>query len=204
MSRESHWNAIYRAKWEEDLSWFEGLPATSLAMVEAAGLTADTCVIDVGAGESRLVDALLAKGLHCLAVLDVSAEALRHTQARVGAASDLVTWIEADVTGHWQLKPMDIWHDRAVFHFLTDSDDRNRYLAHLRGTLKPHGYAIIATFAPDGPPSCSGLPVVRYSPETLVAEFGADFSLVESRPYRHVTPSGAEQSFQYSRLLRIH
>lgn len=204
MSRESHWDAIYRAKEERDLSWFEGLPAISLAMVEAAGLTADTCVIDVGGGESRLVDALLAKGLHCLAVLDVSAEALRCTQTRVGAPSDLVTWIEADVTGNWQLKPMDIWHDRAVFHFLTDSEDRNRYLARLRGTLKLHGHAIIATFAPDGPATCSGLPVVRYSPETLVAEFGADFSVVEARSYRHVTPAGAEQSFQYSRLLRLH
>ena len=204
MSRESHWNAIYRAKREQDLSWFEGVPATSLAMIEAAGLTTDSCVIDVGGGESRLVDALLARGLHCLAVLDVSAEALRHARARLGAQSDLVTWIEADVTGNWQLKPMDIWHDRAVFHFLTDSEDRNRYCAHVRGTLKPHGSAIIATFALDGPPSCSGLPVVRYSPETLVAEFGADFSLVEARSYRHVTPRGEEQSFQYSRLLRIH
>lgn len=204
MSSESHWNAIYRAKGEREVSWFEGLPATSLAMLEAAGLTAETCVIDVGGGESRLVDALLAKGLDCLAVLDVSGEALRHAQSRVGTASDVVAWIEADVTGDWHLKPMDIWHDRAVFHFLIDAEDRNRYVRHLRATLKLHGQVIIATFAPDGPPSCSGLPVVRYAPDALAAELGADFSLVETRSHRHVTPLGVEQSFQYSRLLRIH
>lgn len=204
MSRETHWNTIYRTKSEREVSWFEGLPAISLAMIEAAGLTADTCVIDVGGGESRLVDALLAKGLDCLAVLDVSGEALRHAQSRVGAAADVVAWIEADVTGDWQLKPMDIWHDRAVFHFLTSEEDRNRYLAHLRATLKPKGTAIIATFALDGPPSCSGLPIVRYSPQTLAAELGEEFSLVEARAHCHVTPWGTEQSYQYSRLERVH
>ena len=110
--------------------------------------------------------------------------------------------IQADVTGAWDLKPMDIWHDRAVFHFLTERDDRARYLEHLRHTLKPGGSAIIATFALDGPEMCSGLPVARYSPETLAAELGEGFDLVEARPYQHVTPWGAAQSFQYSRFQR--
>jgi SAM-dependent methyltransferase len=159
-------------------------------------------VVDIGGGESRLVDALLARGLHCVAVLDVSGEALRHAQARLGAAAQSVTWVEADVTGAWSLAPMDIWHDRAVFHFLIDPAARARYVRHLRGTLKPQGSAIIATFALDGPERCSGLPVHRYSPETLAAELGDAFTLVEWRAHRHVTPWGAAQSFQYSWFRR--
>jgi trans-aconitate methyltransferase len=113
--------------------------------MEAAGLTSETCVIDVGGGDSRVVDALVARGLDCVAVLDVSETALRRAQARLGAAARLVTWIEADVTGDWTLKPVDIWHDRAVFHFLVTPADRERYKTHLQRTLKATGAAIIAT-----------------------------------------------------------
>jgi trans-aconitate methyltransferase len=158
----------------------------------------------VGGGESRLIDTLLAEGLDCLAVLDVSHEALEHARARIGAPAHVVTWIESDVTGAWSLKPMDIWHDRAVFHFLVEADDRLRYLTHLRKTLKVNGGAIIATFAPDGPDTCSGLPVARYSPDALAAELGDEFRLMESRQHPHITPSGTVQSFQYSRFQRIH
>ena len=203
MNRHDHWNAIYSTKGEQGVSWFEALPSVSVEMIEAAGLTPDTCVVDVGGGESRLVDTLLARGLECLAVLDISGEALHHAQARIGAAAQIVTWIQADVTGAWSLKPMDVWHDRAVFHFLTVPEDRAHYRDHLVATLKPHGSAIIATFAPDGPEKCSGLPVARYSPETLATELGTAFQLVEARPYRHLTPRGAEQSFQYSRFVRV-
>ena len=202
MTRQEHWNAIYRTKRDADLSWFEALPTVSLEFLEAAGLTADTCVVDVGGGESRLVDALLARGLDCLAVLDVSGEALAHAKARLGARAQAVTWIEADVTAAWSLKPMDIWHDRAVFHFLIESEDRARYVAHLRDTLKPGGSAIIATFALDGPATCSGLPVVRYSAQTLAAELGEDFQLAETRAWQHVTPRGGTQTFQYSTFRR--
>ncbi len=160
-SRQRHWDAIYREKGERGVSWFEALPAVSLQMIESIGLTPDTCIVDVGGGESRLIDALLAEGLDCLAVLDVSREALDHARARIGTASKSVTWIEADVMDAWSLKPMDIWHDRAVFHFLVTPEDRRRYIAHLRDTLKVNGSAIIATFAPDGPETCSGLPVAR-------------------------------------------
>ena len=139
-------------------------------MMEAAGLTADTCVFDVGGGDSRLVDALVARGIDCLAVLDISGGALERARARLGRAAATPVWIEADVAGHWSLKPMDIWHDRAVFHFLVEAEDRSRYCAHLRHTLKAGGTAILATFAPDGPERCSGLPVRRYSPETLSTE----------------------------------
>jgi hypothetical protein len=203
MDVKKHWERVYATKTEGDVSWFEALPAVSLRMIEAAGLTADTCVIDVGGGDSRLVDALAARGLDCLAVLDVSAAALQRVRTRLGDAASRFAWIEANVADDWSLEPMDIWHDRAVFHFLTSPDDRAHYRTHLRQTLKVNGAAIIATFALDGPMSCSGLPVARYSPETLCAELGDEFRLVESQPYVHHTPWGSRQSFQYSRLLRV-
>lgn len=200
---KEHWDTIYGTKGEHGVSWFEPLPAVSVEMIESAGLTPETCVIDVGGGESRLIDALLARGLDCLAMLDISGEAIRHAQARLGPPASVVSWIEADVTGAWSLKPMDIWHDRAVFHFLTAPEDRARYRRHLLDTLKVGGSAIVATFALDGPEKCSGLPVVRYSPEALGDELGNCFELVEARPHRHVTPWGAQQSFQYSRFRRV-
>ena len=156
MQRHEHWNAVYDTRQEQQASWFEDLPALSLRMMESAGLTADTCVMDVGGGCSRLVDQLLARNLRCLAVLDVSGSALRHAKARLGEAASVPTWIEADVTADWALQPMDIWHDRAVFHFLTDAEDRNRYRSRLLATLKQGGTAIVATFALQGPPKCSG------------------------------------------------
>jgi SAM-dependent methyltransferase len=204
MNLSDHWNRIYATKAERDVSWFETLPAVSLEMIEAAGVTPETCIVDVGGGESRLVDALVAKGLDCLAVLDVSGTALQRARRRLGRAADALTWIEADVTGDWALKPMDIWHDRAVFHFLISEQDRARDVAHLKDTLAGQGSVIIATFAPDGPATCSGLPVCRYSPHALAGELGQDFRLLETRPYQHVTPWGAVQPFQYSRFQRIH
>ncbi|HXG88167.1 MAG TPA: class I SAM-dependent methyltransferase [Vicinamibacterales bacterium] len=201
MDRRAHWEKVYTTKTEQDVSWFDTLPAVSLAMIEAAGLTPDTCVVDVGGGDSRLVDTLVAKGLECVAVLDVSGAALERAQSRLGTDATALTWIESDVTGEWSLKPMDIWHDRAVFHFLTTRNDRARYLVQLRQTIKPDGAVIIATFAPDGPKTCSGLPVMRYSPEALAAELGGEFRLVEAVPHLHKTPWGAIQSFQYSRFV---
>jgi hypothetical protein len=198
----AHWNQIYGTKNERDVSWFESVPAESIRMLEAAGLTTDSCVIDIGGGESRLVDYLVARGLTCLAVLDVSETALQRVQQRLGGAGADITWIASDVTGEWALDPVDVWHDRAVFHFLVDERDRTAYRERLRQTLKRGGTAIVATFAPDGPAMCSGLPVSRYSPDTLIAELGREFTLVESSAYTHHTPSGSAQSFQYSRLVR--
>lgn len=203
MNREQHWNAVYTGKGEQDVSWFEAVPAMSLEMMEAAGLTTATCVLDVGGGDSRLVDTLLGRGLDCLAVLDVSGAALERARIRVGASAAIPIWIESDVTADWSLKPMDIWHDRAVFHFLVAAEDRARYVAHLKDTLKMGGSAIIATFAPDGPEKCSGLPVARYSPAQLASEIGAGFELAQSRPHIHSTPWGSQQAFQYSRFTRV-
>jgi trans-aconitate methyltransferase len=203
MDIQAHWNRVYATKGEGDVGWFEPVPAESLRMMEAAGLTEATCVIDVGAGESRLVDVLAARGLRCLAVLDVSEAALERVQNRLGDVARSLTWIASDVTAEWAVAPMDIWHDRAVFHFLVDAGDRAAYGRRLRQTLKPGGTAIIATFAPDGPESCSGLPVARYSPATLASELGDDFHLVESTHHVHQTPWGTAQSFQYSRFARV-
>lgn len=203
MERAAHWNTVYTTKAEDAVSWFEALPEVSLRMLEAAGMTSDTCVLDVGGGDSHLVDALAARGLDCLAVLDVSGAALTRAKSRLGSRATTPVWIEADVTDDWSLKPMDIWHDRAVFHFLVDAGERARYGAHLQQTLKIGGTAIIATFAPDGPEKCSGLPVARYSPGTLAHELGPHLALVDSVPHAHITPWGAEQSFQYSRFQRV-
>jgi trans-aconitate methyltransferase len=199
---KQHWDTVYATKGEHDVSWFEASPVVSLQLIEATGLTARTCVLDVGGGESRLVDALLARGVMCIAVLDVAREALVRAQARLGDKARDVAWIEADVTGAWSWKEVDIWHDRAAFHFLTERADRDSYKAKLAEMLKPGGSAILATFAPDGPEKCSGLPVARYSPEMLGSELGEGFVLVDSRRHTHTTPWGTLQAFQYSRFVR--
>jgi SAM-dependent methyltransferase len=204
MNPKQHWERIYATSREGDVSWYETLPAVSLRMLESAGLDAETCVIDVGGGDARLVDALVARGLDCVAVLDVSGAALHRAQARLGAASAALTWIEADVTEDWSLPPMDIWHDRAVFHFLISARSRASYLAHLQRTLRIGGTAIMATFAPNGPDTCSGLPIARYSPESLAMQLGDGFRLLEALPYSHETPWGTIQAFQYSRFERLH
>jgi trans-aconitate methyltransferase len=202
MDRQQHWNGVYTTKGERQVSWFEASPDTSMQMIEGAGLASDSCVLDVGGGESRLVDALLDRGVTCIAVLDVAHAALDRARTRLGAKAARVYWIEADLVSEWSWKPVDIWHDRAVFHFLTEREDRERYSARLAEMVKPGGSAIIATFAPEGPEKCSGLPVTRYSPETLGAELGDRFTLVESRPHVHTTPFGTTQAFQYSRFRK--
>jgi SAM-dependent methyltransferase len=204
MDRQQHWDTVFKDKAADDVSWFEALPETSIRMLEASGLSVDSCVLDVGAGDSRLIDQLLARGLDCLAVLDISRAALARAKTRLGASAAIPIWLEADVAGDWSLKPMDIWHDRAVFHFLTVSEDRERYRFHLLRTLRPGGSAIVATFASDGPERCSGLPVVRYSPESLSAELGSDLTIVETVHHVHTTPWGTTQAFMYCRFRRIH
>jgi SAM-dependent methyltransferase len=204
MRRKEHWERVYTTKGEHEVSWFETLPTISLEMLEAAGVTRESCILDVGGGDSRLIDQLTARGMDCLAVLDVSGAALQRARTRLGEAASVPVWIEADVTGAWTLKPMDVWHDRAVFHFLTTPEDRAAYLAHMQEILKVNGSAIIATFAPDGPEKCSGLPVARYSPESLAVTLGPSYRLLESRRHVHQTPWGTTQAFQYSRLVRLH
>jgi ubiquinone/menaquinone biosynthesis C-methylase UbiE len=202
MDRKPHWENIYEKKADQDVSWFEPLPAMSLRMLDAAGMTPDSCIVDVGGGSSQLIDRLLERGVRCLTVLDVSGAALRRTQARLGQAAASVNWIESDVTADWSIEPVDIWHDRAVFHFLNSAVDRERYRMQLLRVLKIQGTAIVATFAADGPETCSGLPVMRFSAESLAFELGPRFRLVESVRHEHRTPRGVVQPFTYARFRR--
>ena len=202
-NRKAHWDRIYTTKASDAVSWFQPEPAASLLLLDAAGMTATSRIIDIGGGDSRLVNRLVERGVKCVFVLDVSGAALERAKARLGQRQEQVVWIEADVTGEWEVPIVDIWHDRAVFHFLTDASDRHRYVEHMRRAVTPGGAVVMATFAPDGPEKCSGLPVVRYSPETLSAELGSEFRVVESLLEQHQTPFGTVQSFCYTRFRRL-
>lgn len=201
MDRHEHWNQVYQTKGPRDVSWYQRSPDLSLALIAASGVSQDAGIIDVGGGASTLVDSLLDKGYTRLAVLDLSGAALSHSRTRLAARAVDVEWFEADVTSFEPPRRFGLWHDRAVFHFLTAADDRAGYVATLRRTLQPGGGVIIATFALDGPPKCSGLDVVRYGEQSILAELGAEFQLQEVRRETHVTPWQSEQRFIYFRLV---
>jgi SAM-dependent methyltransferase len=198
---QEHWNGVYGARSEDELTWFEATPALSLELVRA-NLQPGEPFIDIGAGASRLVDVLLEEGFGPLTVLDLSGAALAVSRQRLGARGDDVAWIEADITTWEPDRPYAIWHDRAVFHFLTEAEDRAGYARALSGALRAGGIAIVATFADDGPEKCSGLPVVRYAPEALAQELDrllpSRFEVLDARRHMHVTPKGNRQRFQYS------
>jgi SAM-dependent methyltransferase len=198
MEVKSHWENIYQTKASTQVSWYQEHAHLSLRLIADTGVDRADPIIDVGGGTSTLVDDLLADGYQHLSVLDVSAGALQAAQQRLGARASTVTWIEADIT-QAQLPGQfyAVWHDRAVFHFLTQSRDRQRYIQVVRHAVKPGGHVIVATFALDGPSQCSGLNVARYSPDSLHHEFGEDFQLLTSTRETHVTPFGTEQKFIY-------
>lgn len=200
--RQSHWQNVYLSKGEQQVSWTQSDPQPSLGLIEKFAADRNASIVDIGGGASRLVDALLAHGFAAITVLDLSEAALESAKARLGERDACVRWIAADATAWQPPQAFDIWHDRAAFHFLVEARDRAAYLDRLHAGVKPGGYAIIATFAPDGPEKCSGLPVQRYSPESLSKTIGNAFDLVEHQVHRHVTPWGAEQSFQFSVLRR--
>ncbi|MBL8607578.1 MAG: class I SAM-dependent methyltransferase [Myxococcales bacterium] len=197
----AHWSAVYRDKAHDAVSWYQRAPGASLALVRAAGLPAGARILDVGAGASTLADALVDGG-YDLTLLDVASPALEVTRARLGDRASKVRFVVADVTAWQPDATWDLWHDRAVFHFLVDPSARAAYVRALSAAVAPGGQAVIGAFAPDGPERCSGLPVRRYSPEGLAAELGDAFSLVEAAREVHVTPWGAEQRFAFARLAR--
>lgn len=199
--RKAHWEQVYRDKSPLEVSWYQTAPTLSLILIMASSIDRDESLIDVGGGASNLVDNLLACGFSAISVLDISAQALAHARQRLGQRSQQVHWIDADITQFEPTERYALWHDRAVFHFLTEADDRLRYRQALERALKPGGQVIIGTFAPGGPLRCSGLPIVQYDAESLQAEFGADFELVETRSETHQTPSGKDQLFNFFRLL---
>ena len=199
-AREAHWDTIYQTKESGQLSWTEADPAMSLELI-AQVCPSGGRVLDVGGGTSLLADRLLERG-YTVAVLDVSAEALNRSRQRLGAQADEVQWLVADVTAVADVGRHDVWHDRAVFHFLTAAADRNRYADLMARSVVPGGHAIVATFALDGPEKCSGLEVCRYDGHGLAAEIGSDFERLQTIGVNHVTPWGKAQSFQYSLFRR--
>lgn len=194
--RARHWEQIYGEKSPLEVSWFQQEPTLSLKLIEQTTPT-DTPLIDIGGGSSTLIDHLLQRGYHDVAVLDISANALSHTRERLGVRAEHVEWIVSDITRFSPQRQYALWHDRAVFHFLTDAADRRAYVSSLKQALQPGGHLIIAAFIIGGPTMCSGLDIVQYSAEKLSAELGSDFTLLEQHDELHTTPSGGEQAFCY-------
>jgi ubiquinone/menaquinone biosynthesis C-methylase UbiE len=198
MNTKTHWEHIYEKKGPTQVSWYQEHAQYSLQFIQNTGVRKTDHILDVGGGASTLVDDLLLAGFQHISVLDVSATALQLACQRLGVRAADVNWIEADITQvDLPSQAYDVWHDRAVFHFLTQAPDRRRYIDTVRQAVRKGGHVIVATFAPDGPDHCSGLQVVRYSPESLHAEFGNGFELVDSTRERHQTPFGTEQKFIY-------
>lgn len=198
----THWQKVYTDKATDEVSWFQESPAPSLEALGRLGARADRSLIDVGGGASNLVDALLEQGWDDLTVLDISQAALEAARRRLGDGAAKVDWLVADIT-HWSpSRTFGVWHDRAVFHFLTDAADRAAYRERLARALEPEGMAIIATFSPAGPEKCSGLPVQRYDAAGLAAEFQGELLLVDHWLEAHRTPWGSDQSFNWCLFRR--
>jgi len=199
--RRHHWERVYRTKSPLEVSWYQKQPVLSLKLINDANLPLDAAIIDVGGGASTLVDCLLKKGYSRLAVLDISTKALAYSKERLGKKAAEVEWYPTDIVDFKPPHLFSLWHDRAVFHFLTDLKDRRQYLRVMKQSLKPSGQVIMASFAVNGPKKCSGLNVVQYDSERMLTELGENFSLVEEKAETHVTPGGAEQKFSWFRLL---
>ncbi len=198
MEIKTHWEEVYETKDSNEVSWFQEHPELSLQFIERTSIDNSGQVIDVGGGASTLVDNLLDRGYQNITVLDISAAALHVAQERLGLKANAVTWLESDIT-QVQLPHQfyDVWHDRAVFHFLTRATDRQQYVEAVTHSVKAGGHVIIATFGVDGPSRCSNLEVVRYNSDSLYDEFGDNFDLVHSTRESHKTPFGTEQNFIY-------
>lgn len=195
---KAHWDGIYQRVAPEQVSWYKPHLETSLELIERVAPQHDASIIDVGGGESTLVDDLLARGYSRVTVLDISETAIDACKKRLGSAAARVRWIAADVTtAKFEAADYDVWHDRAVFHFLTAQDQREAYVRQVAQAVKPGGYVIVSTFGPKGPTKCSGLDVVRYDADHLHGQFGAHFRPVDSREEIHTTPGGKVQQFLY-------
>ncbi|MFM7128581.1 MAG: class I SAM-dependent methyltransferase [bacterium] len=204
MNRRDHWDQVYQSKNNNEVSWFQPRSIDSMLLIEASGITRDQAIIDVGGGASVLVDNLLSAGFHNISVLDISDSALAASRNRLGTDAGKVNWIQADLLqANLEFGRFDLWHDRAVYHFLTNEEDQHIYLKLLMQSLKPHGQLIIATFAENGPARCSGLDVIRYSPAELQIKWQGKLQLIESKAVTHITQVGREQKFNYCRFLKI-
>lgn len=203
MSSREHWERVYRDRVPELLTWYQAEPVLSLSLVVASGADSDAVIVDVGGGSSRLVDHLLERGYANVAVLDVSATALEFARDRLAERADEAVFIEGDVLEHSFSSMIDVWHDRAVFHFLTEPADQARYRERLEESVAIAGHVVIATFGLDGPERCSGLQVQRYGPDTLSRALGTSFEPVTFDTEMHITPTGATQAFLYGHFQRV-
>jgi SAM-dependent methyltransferase len=204
MESRDHWERVYSTKQTDDVSWFQAHAERSLRLIRGTGVPCSAAIIDVGGGASTLIDDLLLDGYTALTVLDLSSTALGAAKIRLGSQADKVRWVEGDIT-KVSLQPhaYDVWHDRAVFHFLTNKEDRQAYVETVLRSMKRGGHVIIATFAEDGPLQCSGLPVMRYGPSELHAEFGSPFELIQHEREEHQTPFGTVQKFVYCYFRKV-
>ena len=198
MQSKDHWERVYSSRKTEGVSWYQEHAEQSLHLIYGTGVPRSAEIIDVGGGASTLVDDLLIEGYTAVTVLDLSLAALAAAKARLGSRSSKVRWLEGDIIKtSLPAQTFDVWHDRAVFHFLTNKEERQAYVETVLSAVKPGGHVILATFAEDGPLQCSGLPVMRYAPTELHAEFGSPFTLVQHEREEHHTPSGTVQKFIY-------
>lgn len=198
MNRKAHWENVYATKAPDAVSWYRPHLERSLELIVRAAPDPSAAILDVGGGESTLVDDLLARGYKNITVLDISQTALDVAKKRLGAAADRVAWLVADITeASLPMQAYDVWHDRAVFHFLTEEAQRAAYLRQVLRAVKPGGHVIVSTFGPEGPTRCSGLDVIRYDAQTLHDQFGQPFQLIESFQELHETPFGTAQQFLY-------
>jgi SAM-dependent methyltransferase len=203
LSDRNHWEDVYARKGEAAVSWYQPHLAQSLALIRATGIAKDASIIDVGGGASTLVDDLLALGFADITVVDLAESALKLSRQRLGERAGTVKWIAGDITRvELPRAAFDVWHDRAVFHFLTESKHRDAYLAQVCKSVKVGGHVVLAAFGPEGPEKCSGLPVVRYDAAGIHAEFGDAFGMVRHLEERHQTPFGAVQEFVYCMCLK--
>jgi ubiquinone/menaquinone biosynthesis C-methylase UbiE len=203
MDPKKHWEQMYRAKAPTEVSWYQPEARLSLDLIRRVAPSRGTSILDVGGGASTLVDGLLDAGYQAVTVLDLASSALALARQRLGQRAEGVRWLAANVLDvQLATAYYDVWHDRAVFHFLTDARDRARYVAQVQCVVRPGGHVIVASFDPEGPARCSGLEVVRYSPHDLHAEFGSAFRLLESTKEDHRTPAGVVQPFVYC-LCRV-
>ena len=197
-----HWASVWSECDPEQLSWHQDSAERSFALITASLAQPDAGIIDVGGGDSPLAGDLLSYGFYDLTVLDISEAALAHGRRRLGPLSDAVTWLVADVTAFEPERTYRLWHDRAVFHFLIGEDDRRRYVKAAAAGVAPGGWLIIATFGPNGPEQCSGLPVQRYNEASLTDALSSAFTPVQFTTEVHTTPAGTAQSFLYGRFRR--
>ena len=202
-SNRSHWDSVYQDKSAQQLSWFQTEPKISLNLIKHCGLDPDAALIDIGGGVSSLPRYLLESGFTNISVLDISPTALQQARKNLGADAGRVHWIEQDITGFTPPRSYALWHDRAVLHFLTQQQDQLAYRNSLKKALISGGFAIIASFAPDGPAQCSGLPVVQYDADRLKELLGHEFELLQQQDEIHTTPGGATQAFRYFLITRV-